>query len=183
MALKQTMEQSLDSSPVLLPSRRLSDHGLQAYRLAQRKGLEGLVAKDLSSPYVEGRSKFWLKVKVHQEDELVIAGFTAPSGSRKYIGALLLGAYHGQKLHYLGKVGAGFNHQTLAMLHKQFRPLIRRQSPFVDLQRAKGVTFLAPRLVAQISYQELTADNKLRQPVFLGLRDDKAPEEVTLPKA
>lgn len=179
---RAAMEQSLGSSRILLASRRLNENGLQAYRLAQRKGLEGLVAKDLSSAYVEGRSKSWLKVKVHQEDEFVIGGFTAPSGSRKYFGALLLGAYEKDKLHFAGKVGTGFNEKSLAMLHKKFRPLQRKQSAFVDYARGKGVTFLAPRLVAQIAYQELTADSKLRQPVFLGLRDDKAPEDVSMPR-
>ena len=77
---------------VLLLSRRLSDNGLEAYKLAKRRGYEGLVGKDLSSPYVERRSRYWLKVKVHQEDEFVIVGFTAPQGSRQHFGALLLGA-------------------------------------------------------------------------------------------
>jgi bifunctional non-homologous end joining protein LigD len=72
---------------------------------SKRKGYEGIVAKDLSSPYTEGRTRFWLKVKVHQEDEFVIAGFTKPSGSRKYFGALLLGAYDKNKLNFVGKVG------------------------------------------------------------------------------
>jgi bifunctional non-homologous end joining protein LigD len=167
---------------VIVPSRRLASHGLEAYRLAIQRKFEGLVAKDLSSPYVEGRSRFWLKVKVHQEDEFVIGGFTKPTGSRSHFGALLLGAYDRGKLRFVGKVGTGFNEQTLAMLFKKFRPLVRKQSPFVDPPRDRDVTFLAPKLVAQISYQEWTADKKLRQPVFLGLRDDKSPQEVRMPE-
>src|SRR6202790_4171172 len=162
---------------VIVPSARLASDGLEAYRLAIKRKFEGLVAKDLSSPYVEGRSRFWLKVKVHQEDEFVIGGYTEPSGSRSHFGALLLGAYDRGKLHFVGKVGTGFNEQSLSMLFKKFRPLVRQQSPFVDLPRDRDVTFLAPKLVAQISYQEWTADKKLRQPVFLGLRDDKSPQE------
>jgi bifunctional non-homologous end joining protein LigD len=167
---------------IIVPSARLASDGLEAYRLAIQRKFEGLVAKDLSSPYVEGRSRFWLKVKVHQEDEFVIGGFTEPTGSRKYFGALLLGAYDRGKLHFVGKVGTGFNEQALAMLFKKFRPLIRKQSPFVDSPRDRDVTFLAPKLVAQISYQEWTSDKKLRQPVFLGLRDDKSPQEVRMPE-
>jgi len=167
---------------IIVPSARLASDGLEAYRLAIQRKFEGLVAKDLSSPYVEGRSRFWLKVKVHQEDEFVIGGFTEPTGSRKYFGALLLGAYDGGKLHLVGKVGTGFNEQTLATLFKKFRPLVRQQSPFVELPRDRNVTFLAPKLVAQISYQEWTSDKKLRQPVFLGLRDDKSPQEVLMPE-
>jgi len=167
---------------IIVPSSRLASDGLESYRLAIQRKFEGLVAKDLSSPYVEGRSSFWLKVKVHQEDEFVIGGFTEPSGSRSHFGALLLGAYDRGKLHFVGKVGTGFNEQSLGMLFKKFRPLVRQQSAFVDPPRDRDVTFLSPKLVAQISYQEWTADKKLRQPVFLGLRDDKSAQEVRMPE-
>jgi bifunctional non-homologous end joining protein LigD len=111
----------------------------------------------------------------------VIAGFTEPGGARKYFGALLLGAYQKGKLHFVGKVGTGFDEEGLAELYRKFKPLIRKQTALVDPPREKGVTYLAPKLVAQISYQEETADNKLRQPVFLGLRDDKDSKDVHLP--
>jgi bifunctional non-homologous end joining protein LigD len=129
------------------------------------------------------RSQYWLKVKVHQEDEFVIGGFTAPAGSRKYFGALLLGAYDDGKLHFVGKVGTGFDEDTLSSLYHKLRPLARVKPSFVDPPRAKGVTFVEPKLVAQISYQEITEDNKLRQPVYLGLRGDKKSREVSLPEA
>ena len=112
---------------------------------------------------------------------MVIAGFTKPEGSRRYFGALLLGAYEDGKLRYVGKVGTGFNEDTLASLYTKFRPLVQSKPPFVDPPRESGVTYLRPKLVAQISFQEWTADRKLRQPVFLGLRDDKRAEEVQLP--
>lgn len=182
-ARRQILEQVVPSNTVLLPSHRLAENGLEAYKIAKRRGYEGLVAKDLSSPYVEKRSKFWLKVKVRQEDEFIIAGFTPPEGSRKYFGALLLGAYDKGKLRYVGKVGTGFDEQTLASLYKKFQTLVRRKSTLVDPPRERDVTFLVPRLVAQISYQEWTADRKLRHPVFLGLRDDKNPEDVVFPEA
>jgi bifunctional non-homologous end joining protein LigD len=175
------MERSIGLSKLLLPSRRLATNGLHAFRIAQRRGYEGLVAKDLSSPYVEARSTKWLKVKVHQEDEFVIAGFTRPIGSRQYFGALLLGAYAKHGLRYVGKVGTGFDQKTLAALYRKFRPFVRSRPALWDPPREKGVVFLAPRLVAQILFQEWTADRKLRQPVFLGLRDDKSPQDVLLP--
>jgi len=106
---------------------------------------------------------------------------TPPKGARSHLGALLLGAYRGKKLHYVGKVGTGFSEKTLAALSRKFRPLLREAPPFVDPPREKGARWLAPRLVAQIAYQEWTADRKLRQPVFLGLRDDKKPEQVRMP--
>jgi bifunctional non-homologous end joining protein LigD len=165
----------------ILVSARLAENGLKAYQIAKRKGFEGVLAKDESAPYIQGRSGKWLKFKVHQEDEFVIVGFTAPAGSRQHFGALLLGAYAGAKLQYVGKVGTGFSQAVLADLFRKFKPYIRANPAVVNPAREKDVTYLAPRLVAQISYGEWTNDQKLRQPVFLGLRDDKKPEEVTLP--
>ncbi len=178
---RAVMVKSIGSSKTLLPSHRLASDGLEAFRIAKRRGYEGLVAKDLSSPYVEARTTQWLKVKVHQEDEFVICGYTKPAGSREHFGALLLGAYEGGRLHYVGKVGTGFDRKSLAALHQKFRPLVSAHTALADPPREKGVVFLAPRLIAQISFQEWTADRKLRQPVFLGLRDDKRPQDVLLP--
>jgi bifunctional non-homologous end joining protein LigD len=180
---RQELEAALGEPPdQLLLSRRLAPNGLTAYSIAKRKGFEGIVAKDSDSLYEERRSRKWLKVKVHQEEEFVIGGFTAPAGVRKHLGALLLGAYSGNNLSFVGKVGTGFNEQTLAGLAKAFRWLIRSSPPFVRPPREKNVTWLEPRLVAQIAFQEWTADQKLRQPVFLGLRDDKEPSEIVLPE-
>ena len=179
---RAAMEKSIGASKLLLPSRKLAADGIKAFCIAQQRGYEGLVAKDLSSPYVEARSSQWLKVKVHQEDEFVIAGYTNPEGSRQYFGALLLGVYDKGKLRYVGKVGTGFDQKTLAALYQKFQPLVRTKSLLVDPPREKGVVSLAPRLIAQISFQEWTADRRLRQPVFLGLRDDKRAQEVVLPK-
>jgi bifunctional non-homologous end joining protein LigD len=165
----------------LFLSKRLADDGLEAYGIAKRRNLEGLVAKDLTSPYEERRSRAWLKVKVHQEEEFVIAGYTAPQGSRQHIGALLLGAYGGDDLHFVGKVGTGFTEQSLAELYRMFQTIARSTTAFVNPPREKGVTWTAPKLVAQIAFAEWTRDRKLRQPVFLGLRDDKDPRECLLP--
>ena len=175
------LEAVVPKNKLVLVSRRLADNGFEAYRTAKEKGFEGLVAKDLSSPYIEGRSNKWLKVKVKQEDEFIIVGYTAPSGAREYFGAILLGAYKGDDLIYVGKVGTGFSRSTLASLFRKFRPLVRKTPPVLNPPREKAVTYLEPKLVAQIAYEEWTADGKLRQPVFLGLRDDKNASEVELP--
>ena len=182
-ARRTALERIVASKGVLLLSRRLAANGLEAYKIAKRRGYEGLVAKDLASRYVGERSRSWLKVKVHREDEFVIVGYTQPAGSRKYFGALLLGAYEHGSLHYVGKVGTGFDSKTLGALHRQFRPLVTPQPALVDPPREHDVTYLRPQLVAQVAYQELTAERKLRQPVYLGLRDDKSVKEVTLPEA
>ena len=165
------LERSVYESDVLILSRRLSANGLQAFRVAKRRGYEGLVAKRLASVYVEGRSREWLKVKVHQEDEFIVLGYTAPAGSRKYFGALLLG---------VGKVGTGFTRNILASLYRKFQPLKRKHSTVEKIDGLQRATFLSPRLVAQISYTEWTQDRKLRHPVFLGLRDDKGPKDVVM---
>jgi bifunctional non-homologous end joining protein LigD len=178
---RAVMKTAIGSSQMLIPSHRLAANGLDAFRTAKRRGYEGLVAKDPSSPYVEARSTKWLKVKVHQEEEFVICGYTKPAGARQHFGALLLGAYGENKLHYVGKVGTGFDESTLAALYRRFRPLVRSKVALIDPPREKGVVFIAPKLVAQISFQEWTADRKLRQPVFLGLRNDKSAQDVLLP--
>jgi bifunctional non-homologous end joining protein LigD len=180
---RQELETAIGEPPKqLLLSGRLAHSGLTAYSIAKRSGLEGIVAKDSDAPYEERRSSKWLKVKVHQEEEFVIGGFTAPAGTRKHLGALLLGAYRGKDFIFVGKVGTGFPQQTLADLAKAFRPLIRNSPPFAEPPREKNVTWLEPLLVAQIAFQEWTADQKLRQPVFLGLRDDKEPTESVFPE-
>jgi DNA ligase D-like protein (predicted ligase) len=181
---RAALEEAVRGAPAeLLVSRRLAADGLAAYRTAKRRGLEGLVAKDAASAYEERRSLRWLKVKVHQEEEFVIGGFTAPRGSRAHLGALLLGAYRGRDLHFVGKVGTGFSEATLESLAKRLRALIQAKPPFLAPPREKDATWLAPKLVAQIAFQEWTADAKLRQPVYLGLRDDKSPLEVKLPES
>jgi bifunctional non-homologous end joining protein LigD len=146
--------------------------------VAKKRKLEGLVAKNLESKYVGKRSREWLKVKVNRESEFVIGGYTKPSGSRQYLGALLLGVYDGNKFRYAGKVGTGFDTETLRTLSEQLKKLKQQKSPFADEVREKNATFVRPKLVAQIAYTEWTKDGRLRHPAFLGLRDDKAPHEV-----
>ena len=175
------LEKSISGRDDLILSRRLAESGLKAFQIAQQRGYEGLVAKRLASFYVPGRSRDWLKVKVNQEDEFIILGYTKPAGSRQYFGALLLGAYSRGKLRYVGRVGTGFNRKNLVSLFRKFQPLKSKQPTVEEVLRLDGVTFLRPDLVAQISYTELTSDRKLRHPVFLGLRDDKATKDVMLP--
>jgi bifunctional non-homologous end joining protein LigD len=159
-------------------SQELAANGLKAFEVAKRRKLEGLVAKNLESKYVEKRSREWLKVKVNRESEFVIGGYTKPGGSREYLGALLLGVYEENKLRYAGKVGTGFDTETLRTLSEKLKKLRQEKSPFSDEVREKGATFVRQKLVAQIAYTEWTKDGKLRHPTFLGLRDDKAPQEV-----
>ena len=176
---RAVLEQCVKPSRRLMLSTLLSPDGLKAFQIASKRGFEGVVCKNLASFYIGKRSREWLKVKVHQEDEFVIGGFTKPTGSREYFGALLIGVYSRNKLMYAGKVGTGFDEKTLGSLYRKFRPLIRPNSPFGSKVHERDATFLSPKLVAQLSFTEWTKDGKLRHPVYLGLRDDKKPSDVT----
>lgn len=163
---------------------RYSEHreefGQRYFVEACGRGWEGLVAKRADSSYVSGRSTSWLKLKCLMEQELVVAGFTDPSGSRVGFGALLLGYYVDGALSYAGKVGTGFDDRTLRQLRGMLDRLEVDQSPFtVERRFERGTHFVSPSLVAQIGFTEWTRDGMLRHPKFVGLRDDKDPREVT----
>ena len=160
----------------LTPSRKRD--GERLYAEACRNGWEGLIAKRASAPYTHGRSRDWLKFKCTAGQELVIGGYTAPRGSRSDLGALLLGHFDGGRLRYAGKVGTGFTTATLGDLAARLAPLRRESTPFADAVREPHVTWVEPRLVAQVGFSEWTRDGRLRHPRFLGLRDDKAAGDV-----
>ena len=156
-------------------------------------GLEGLIGKQRGSVYEpDRRSGLWIKLKVLNEQEFVIGGYTPPGGSRKHFGALLVGYYEGEKLLFAGKVGTGFNAKSLAALHKRFKAQERADCPFADLPSKQGgqwvqgitpammkrCTWVNPVFVCQLKFAEWTRDAKLRQPVFLGMREDKAATDV-----
>ena len=162
----------------LLLSRRLPGRGADAYATAKAKGWEGVIAKNVGSTYEPGvRSREWLKVKVRKESEFVIGGFTPPEGARTNFGALLVGLYDDDRLRYTGKVGTGFTAKTLAELGRTLTALRTERTPFDPPPRMRDATWTRPKLVAQIAFQEWTGDGKLRQPAFLGLREDKDPRE------
>ena len=176
---RQALEQAINpSAGAVRPAARLAGDGIAAFERATKRGLEGVVGKDSSARYVEGRSRSWLKVKANQREEFIIGGFTAPEGSRRYFGALLLGAYHRDQLQYVGKVGTGFNDEILGALHQRMKGLKLAKSPFASGVKEKFATFVSPQLVAEIAFTERTKDGKLRHPVYLGLRDDKPAREV-----
>jgi bifunctional non-homologous end joining protein LigD len=154
--------------------------GEALFKEACRKGWEGLIAKRADSPYVTTRSKDWLKLKCEHGQELVIGGYTEPRGSRVEFGALLLGYFKEGRLEYAGKVGTGFDTETLHELGAQLRGLKRSDAPFANPSTIKEryTTWVEPKLVAEIGFTEWTRDGRLRHPRFLGLRDDKSATEV-----
>jgi bifunctional non-homologous end joining protein LigD len=164
-------------------SLRFTEHrereGEAYYRQACRRGWEGVIAKDGSSEYVSRRTRDWLKFKCVQEQEFVVAGYTEPRGNRIGFGALLLGYYRDRKLVHAGKVGTGFDNDTLRRLGRKLAELEMPTSPFEGTSMPRtGVHWVKPKLVAQIAFTEWTQEDKLRHPRFLGLRDDKKPEDV-----
>jgi bifunctional non-homologous end joining protein LigD len=165
--------------PIRFNPHRNGEHGEELFSEACRKGLEGVIAKRADSPYTGKRSRDWLKLKCHAEQELVIGGFTAPKGSRTDFGALLVGYHENGALRYAGKVGTGFDHDTLRGLGARLRELEQDESPFPPFKPIPpGTHWVRPELVAQIAFSEWTRDGRLRHPRFLGLRDDKPARDV-----
>jgi bifunctional non-homologous end joining protein LigD len=154
------------------------------FAAACRAGWEGLMAKRVEAPYTRARSRDWLKLKCAWEQELVIGGYTDPAGSRSDFGALLVGYHEDGRLRYAGRVGTGYSVATLRDLGARLRELQTPTSPFVDARPVpKGTHWTRPELVAQIGFAEWTSDGRLRQPRFLGLRDDKPAAEVVRERA
>jgi bifunctional non-homologous end joining protein LigD len=150
--------------------------GEQMFEAARAMQLEGIIAKDKRSKYETGRSSHWQKVKVQNEQEFVIAGFT--KGERDYFGALVLGVYENGKLRHAGQVGTGFDQKLMKVIHDRLTPLITKTCPLDPKPKIKDVTWVRPEVVCEVRFLEWTKDGVLRAPVFIGLRDDKAPAEV-----
>ncbi|MGH7461928.1 MAG: non-homologous end-joining DNA ligase, partial [Longimicrobiales bacterium] len=159
-----------------------SDDPAAMLKQAQENGWEGLMAKRKTSPYRAGqRSRDWLKLKIEQRQELVVGGFTEPRRTREHMGALLLG-YHDQdgRLIYAGHTGGGFTRASLGMMYDLLAPLERKTSPFTTTPKTNEKPhWVDPQVVVEVRFNEWTRDGKLRQPVFVGLRDDKDAREVT----
>lgn len=161
-------------------SDHVEDRGIAFFRAAQKQGLEGIIAKDGKSIYKPGkRTEDWLKIKTHLRQEAVIGGFTKPRGSRKNFGALVLGVYEDGEFKYIGHTGGGFDEQKLSDVYKKLKPLAQKQSPFVQIPKTNApVTWVAPKLVCEVTFAEWTEEGHMRQPIFLGLRPDKNARDV-----
>ena len=182
---KDRLRSAIAFADPLRYSDHLEEDGELALRAACEQGLEGLIAKRASSPYVAGRSREWLKFKCVLEQEFVVLGWTDPQRSRTGIGALLVGYYEDGDLRFAGKVGTGFDQRELERLSRKLSRIERRTSALVDTSsvQKKGVHWARPELVAQVGFGEWTPDGKLRHPRYLGLRNDKAATEVVRERA
>jgi bifunctional non-homologous end joining protein LigD len=151
--------------------------GEQMFEAARQMGLEGIVAKDARSKYEAGRSARWLKLKVLQEQEFVIAGFT--EGERDYFGALVLSVAEDGKFRHVGQVGTGFDQKLMKAILDRLQPLITKHCPLIPKPKMKDpTTWVRPEVVCQIRFLEWTQDGMLRAPVFIGMRNDKAAKEA-----
>jgi len=147
----------------------------------RKNGWEGVIAKRVDAPYEPGRrSRNWLKLKIEHRQEFVVGGFTEPRNSREHLGAILLGYYDAAgALIYAGHTGGGFSRKTLDDMHRRLVRLERKRCPFLKEPRTnERAHWVQPRIVVEVKFNEWTAEGKLRQPIFLGVRDDKDPRSV-----
>jgi len=173
-----------DDSPIHL-SEHFDGDGSQIFRKACGLGAEGIISKSASAPYTSTRGNTWLKAKCFLEQEFVVGGFTEPSNGSHGIGALIVGYYDNGKLRYAGRSGTGFTQKSQQTIRKQLDKLVQSSTPFTDLPRgvSRGVHWVKPELVAQLSFATWTRDNLVRQASFKGLREDKSAKEVVREKA
>jgi bifunctional non-homologous end joining protein LigD len=179
------LEQLLDKRNRTIQFSQGFEDGRALYEAAKQQRLEGIMGKRVTSPYLPGkRSRDWLKYKTHGEEEFVVAGYTRGKGRREWsFGSLVLATNGSEGLEWVGNVGTGFDDAEQDRLLKKLRPLERRTSPFpkppkMPRVRKDDVVWLEPKVVAQVSFAERTHDNRLRAPVYLGLREDKDASEV-----
>jgi bifunctional non-homologous end joining protein LigD len=162
-------------------SEYIENDGKKFFDAAVKKDLEGIMAKKKDSPYEsDKRTPYWLKIKHHKTDEAIIAGFTEPRGSREKFGSIILGQYINKKFVFIGHIGTGFTEKILKELYSKMKPLSVKKSPFkAEIPVDTKVTWIKPILVAQIKFAEWTGEHIMRQPVYLGLRNDKSARNVT----
>jgi bifunctional non-homologous end joining protein LigD len=186
---KQVLQEVLKPGDLV----RFSDHypgqGIALFEVAKQKGLEGILAKKRDSSYEERRTREWLKIKITQTVDCVIGGYTEPEGSRQYFGSLVLGLYDKkEKLIHVGQAGTGFDQAMLQQISGLLKEIETKANPFTGPVDAKRVHWVKPERVAEVKFSEWTHETsdgglKLRAPVFMGLREDKNPEDCTFEQA
>jgi bifunctional non-homologous end joining protein LigD len=182
-ARRKRLERVLRSPPAGIRISKSSPNGARMIERARKEGWEGIIAKRNASPYVPGaRSRDWLKLKLQHRAEFVIGGFTEPRRSRPFLGAILLGYFDTKgRLHYVGHAGGGFDRESLRALRERLDRLEQDRSPFVEPPRTnERAHWVKPKVVVEVKFAEWTSDKRLRQPIFLGVRDDKNAKDVHL---
>jgi len=176
---KRLLQSILKPNEIVRYSEHFETDGAALVEAVREQGLEGVIAKRADSLYQAARSRDWLKIKVAQEADFVICGYT--KGERDYFGALILGAFHDKKLAWAGNVGTGFDQKLMKAIYDQLQPLVTPRSPFPrKIAVPQEITWIRPELVCTIRYQMITHDYRLRAPVFVGLRPDASPQDCVL---
>jgi bifunctional non-homologous end joining protein LigD len=170
------------TAPHLWVTESIEGDGKKMLERARRQGWEGIIAKRIDSTYEPGkRSRAWLKLKIEFREEFVVGGYTEPRNAREYIGALLLGYFDKKRFIYAGHTGGGFTREGLSDMHKRLKPLERKTSPFEETPKTnEKAHWVKPEVVVEVKFSEWTADRRLRQPIFVGLRDDKDAKDVEI---
>ncbi len=179
--LLKSLMPSVNSTDIIY-NEYIEGKGAALFEKAKKEGWEGIIGKDEHSYYDSGkRTDRWLKFKLQNSQEAIICGYTAPTGSRKYFGSLILGIKPGEKIQYIGNCGTGFNDAGIKELYAKLHPLETDKKPFDErITRRSKITWVEPKLVCEVWYSEWTADKHLRHPVFKGLRTDKKSEKVVM---
>ncbi|MEO8911073.1 MAG: DNA ligase D [Gemmatimonadaceae bacterium] len=169
-------------SPQLRVTESIEGDGKKMLAKARRQGWEGIIAKRVDSPYEPGvRSRNWLKLKIEFREEFVVGGYTEPRNSREHIGALLLGYFDSDRFIYAGHTGGGFTRKGLEDMYRLLKPLEKQTSSFEEtLKTNEKAHWVRPQVVVEVKFSEWTADRRLRQPIFLGVRDDKNAKDVEI---
>lgn len=177
---KELLKKALSKSAHIRYCEHIDKEGIKFFQQISKQGYEGIIAKRKESPYRSGRSRDWLKIKSHQQQEFIICGFTKPRKSRQYFGALILGVYEKDKLIYVGHTGSGFDQDSLKDMYEKLKPLIQKNSPFENTPKTNSpVTWVKPKLVCEVKFAEWTKDGQMRQAIFQGLRIDKKAADVS----
>lgn len=170
------------TTPHLWVTESIEGNGKKMLERARRQGWEGIIAKRTDSTYEPGkRPRSWLKLKIEFREEFVVGGYTDPRNAREHIGALLLGYFDKNRFIYAGHTGGGFTRQGLSEMYKRLQPLERKTSPFEETPKTnERAHWVKPEVVVEVKFSEWTADRRLRQPIFVGLRDDKDAKDVEI---
>jgi bifunctional non-homologous end joining protein LigD len=175
---KEILRSLLIDGRGVMYSKHVIGQGKALFALARREDLEGVIGKRRDSPYRERRSADWVKIKTYRTQSCLIGGWTQGRGTREGFGALLLGVYEGKNLVYAGSVGTGFDARLLKEIGRKLEALETERAPFATVPKVREKTrWVRPKLVAEVRFGEWTRDGLLRQPVFLGLRDDVKPRD------
>ena len=179
---KKLLQTLLEENDVIKYSDHVTGTGKDFFDVALKQNLEGIMAKKSDSLYYPGRrTNEWLKVKTHKTTEVIIAGYTAPAGSRKYFGSLILGIKDGEVLRHVGQAGTGYNEKLLFEIYSLLQPIKQPGSPFKEKVSISGpVTWVKPQIICEVKFTEWTKDEKLRHPVFLRFRNDKSIKDVDM---